>query len=85
MADLNARLEIWRWRFVGECTHISTPVVLLLICVLPICHSPDGITRLKVLVFENDTIDLNPFVKDERSTYGSTVGLFKRKIMNLPK
>ena len=38
-----------------------------------------------ILVFENDTIDLNPFVKDERSTYGSTVGLFKRKIMNLPK
>jgi phosphatidylserine decarboxylase len=38
-----------------------------------------------ILVFENDTIDLNPFVKDERSTYGSTVGLFRSKIMTLPK
>ena len=38
-----------------------------------------------ILVFENNTIDLNPFVKDERSTYGSTVGLFKSKIMTLPK
>ena len=54
MADLNARLEIWRWRFVAECTQISTPVVLLLICVLSICHSPNGINRLKVLAFEND-------------------------------
>ena len=38
-----------------------------------------------ILVFENNTIDLNPFVKDERSTYGSTIGLFKNKIITLPK
>jgi phosphatidylserine decarboxylase len=38
-----------------------------------------------ILVFENNTIDLNPFVKDERSTYGSTVGLFRSKILTLPK
>ena len=40
--------------FVGECPQISTPVVLLVICVLPICHSPNGINGLKVLASEND-------------------------------
>jgi len=40
--------------FVGECPQISTPVVLLVICVLPICHIPNGINRLKVLASENN-------------------------------
>ena len=39
---------------VGEYPQISTPVVLLVICVLPICHSPNGINRVKVLASEND-------------------------------
>jgi hypothetical protein len=39
--------------FVGECPQISTPVVLLVICVLPICRIPNRINRLEVLASEN--------------------------------
>jgi phosphatidylserine decarboxylase len=38
-----------------------------------------------ILVFENDSIKLNSFTKDERSQYGNTVGTFVQKKLNLPK
>ncbi len=38
-----------------------------------------------ILVFENDTIDLSPNVRlGEKIQYGTVIGQFKKKIVQLP-
>jgi phosphatidylserine decarboxylase len=38
-----------------------------------------------IIVFENNTVDLNPITKDERIQYGTTFAFFKDKKISLPK
>ncbi|HMY66534.1 MAG TPA: phosphatidylserine decarboxylase, partial [Leptospiraceae bacterium] len=38
-----------------------------------------------ILVFEKDSIDLVGLKSDEKCQYGSTIGYFRKKQINLPK